>query len=579
MKGPLARILRSFLRYPWWCTLTLLSALGTTLLGLVFPQITRYAIDEVVAPGRLDRLPWMVLVLVLAFLLRDLLNALRVFWNNQLEQQVLLDLRQSLFSHLQRLSVTYYEKHPSGDVVSRLIDDINHVERVMLDGTEQGVVSVLTMVGVFWMLLNLHPTLALLSLLPIPLLLAGALAYTRGAHKRHRKIREMTGRLSAYLFDSVSGVREIRTFSAEGHEAERFHERADACKESTLSVMRLWGVYSSSMNFFASLGYVFLLAYGCRLLAEGGGTEFTFGDFSAFLLYVPMFYQPVQRLHGINQMMQQARAAAERLFDLLDAPVDVKDRPFARPITERPAGRIEFRNVHFSYSANVPILQGIDLTAMPGSVTAIVGTTGAGKSTLVSLIPRFYDPGEGAILLDGTDLRDFTLATSRAQIGIVAQEPFLFNGSIRENLLYGRRTANDQEIRDALEAAHAWDFVSQLETGWDAPVGERGVRLSVGEKQRLAIARALLKDPPVLILDEATSSVDTTTELHIQRALHRLMEGRTTFIIAHRLSTIRKADQILVLEKGRICERGSHNELIQQRGRYRQLHQAQMEPI
>ena len=541
--------------------------------ALVFPRLVQAIIDHVGQGRRSGYFP-LAAGLAGAFLLRDLFNSLHILINNIFEQNVIYDMRRDVFARLQRLPVGYFDQRASGDLMTRVIEDVNAVERVLIDGTEQGTIAISSVALVLVILFCKNPALAATALTPVPVLAGGALWYTLTAHRRYRAQRRASSAMNAFLMDSLQGVRQIKAFGRQRHEDERFARRADDLRQSTLGVMKVWAIYSPAMLFAASLGTALVLWLGGSMVAAG---KLTVGELVGFILYLAFFYEPVAKLHGLNQMLQSARAAGERVFDILDATEERSGAAARRQgaLAEPVRGEVRYENVSFSYGQGRTALQHVSLEARPGQMIALVGPTGSGKSTLVNLLPAFYEISSGRITIDGQDIAGLSLESLRAHLSVVSQEAFLFNGTVRENILYGKLGAGAEELVAAARAANCHDFIARLPEGYDSRVGERGVKLSVGEKQRVSIARALLKNAPILILDEATASVDTATEKLIQEALDRLMANRTSFVIAHRLSTIRHADQILVMRRGEIAERGTHEELTEQNGLYAKLSRIQ----
>lgn len=561
------RVLPWLRRYPLMAFGQISCAIIGTLLVLVPPNAVKKVIDEVIDKHQPDKLVPLVLIAAAAYFGRDLLNSLRINLNNTLEQRVICDMRSDLYQRLQILPLTWFDNKPTGDLMTTITEDVNAMERVLIDGVEQGLIAILQIVAVGIWMFYVSPHLGLIALAPIPFLMVGAWLYSSTAKGRYKAVRNSTSEMNSMLHDNISGIRQIKAYNMETAELDRFNSFSHRLRHATLRVMRAWSIYNPSMSTISAMGIVLVLFFGGREVLAGSLSQ---GEFVAFVFLMPSFLEPTNRLHQLNQILQAGRAAADRVFGILEA----EPEPSAADAGETlrlTKGHVTFDNVRFTYSGKSATLSGVSLEARPGQAIALVGPTGAGKSTIINLLTRFYEYDSGDIRIDGQSIRDVSKASLRSAIGYVTQESFLFNGTVRENLLIARREATDDELWSVLNAANAADFTRRLPEGLDTQVGERGVRLSVGEKQRLSIARALLKNPPILLLDEATASVDTETERLIQEALERLMVNRTTFVIAHRLSTVRHADRIYVLNLGQIAEQGTHDQLLEKNGRYASL--------
>jgi ATP-binding cassette subfamily B protein/subfamily B ATP-binding cassette protein MsbA len=580
----LLRVIRYIHPYRQLAYATLLAAMLTTLMDLVPPWLVKVVIDDVIKAGHLVLLKWVIGALVGVYLLKNLLNMARIRFNNTLEQKVIYRMRDEVYRALQNLSISYFDNRATGEMMSRVNSDVNNLERIIIDGVEAIVMASLTLLGISVMLFAIDWKLALLALLPIPFLALGASIFTRKVHSLYHQLRQKLAQLNALLQDNLSGIREIMAFNRQEYERGRFNKKSQGYCETQLKVARLWSFYSPGMIFLGSMGTVLILSFGAHQVVQG---RMTVGELVAFLSYLALFYTPINQIHSVNHMLQHALASGERVFEIIDARPEVQDPE--DPITPAAAlhphgppdikvlGYVAFRRVSFDYREDVPVLRDVDFEVQPGEKIALVGPSGSGKSTLIKLLMRFYDVDQGSITIDGVDIRRFKLSDLRDQIAMVQQEPFLFNGTVRENILYGDLSADEDRIIAAAKAARAHEFIENLPEGYATWIGERGVKLSVGQKQRLAIARALLKDPPIIILDEATSNIDTETEAKIQEALECLIQNRTTFIIAHRLSTLKHVDRILVIKNGRVVESGTHEELLQLKGLYTTLYEAQFQ--
>ena len=579
-QNTILRVSRYLFRYKALFSCTLLFAASMTLLEISVPIAIQSIFDEIEGSGSIEALWQGIIVIALLYIGSEVFNCLRIRVNNTLEQKVLLDMRSDLHSQLLRLSVGFYDQRKSGELASRVIEDVAAVERALLDGTEQGLGALLKIVGISTALFLMQPTLALCVFLPVPILLVVGILYSKRSRTVWKTVRESASDLNSLIVEDIQGNRLIQSFGLQEREKARFAVKAEDLKEKNIKAMFRWAYYSPATTLVTKLGFLSIVAIGGYMVFQSD-QNLSIGTLIAFFLLANMLYQPIAQLHGLNHLLAAGRASGERVFEILDSPIEVPESPKAKKIDESSDQgiRIEFKNVSFQYPERDAVLSDLNLIIEPKKITALVGHTGAGKTTIANLAMRTYDVSSGTVYISGIDIRELSHKSLNEQIGYVAQDPFLFDGTIRDNLILGKPEANDVEIYNALDKASALEFVQALPQGMDTRIGEKGIRLSQGEKQRITIARVLLKNPPFVVLDEATASVDTITEKKIQQALDNLANQRTVLVIAHRLSTVKKADHIAVVEKGRVIEAGSHQVLLDKNQTYAKLWQYQSDWI
>ena len=552
--------------------------LGLVAAQLLIPWIIRLLIDklttEPLGQDTIDFITRISLIALVVFVARAIMQFIRSYAAHVAGWGVVSDARRLVYEHIQKLSLRFYEDKQTGQLMSRIINDTDLFERMIAHALPDVVVNTITLVGVTIILLSMNVRLTLLTLIPIPLIVAAVIGYSKLVRPAFKNRQQSVGELNAVLNDSLSGIREVKAFAREEDALDKVDDKIQLVLHKNLRALKLMAIFNPIFDFAAGIGQLLVIYFGARMAING---TLSIADLVAFFLYLDSFYTPVRNLGNSMEAVQESLAGFERIADILTVSPEITSPAHPHNFPEPIQGNIRFEDVAFHYIEGEEVLKDINLDISAGSTIALIGPTGVGKTTLVSLISRFYDVISGRISIDGVDVREIDLDQLHLSISMVLQDVFLFHGTIRENIMFGKPDATEEELIRAAEIANASEFIERMPDGFDTLIGERGVKLSGGQKQRLSIARAVLKDSPILILDEATSSVDTETELLIQQALDRLIEGRTTIIIAHRLSTIRDADRIIALEGTGIVEAGTHAQLLEKRGLYFKLHTAQQQ--
>ena len=563
------RILKQGREYWKYLIIAGISLLAITAFNLVTPWKVRQLVDVLSKEdsNKMEMIRNIAIVLAVAYILRAIFTYLNRYLSHVAAWKLVADIRVTVYEQLQKLSLGFYHDKQTGQLMSRAINDTATFEVLIAHAVPDLVTNILVLIGTGVLLFIISPLLAALTLIPIPFLIIGGGIFTKKILPNFREAQGTLGELNAVMQDNISGIKEIQAFNQQSRERRRIEKRANKYTTAILHALKLSAVFHPVVEMISSLGTVIIVAFG-GWLALGGHVDTA--DIVGFIMFLGLFYQPITTLARVIEDLQQATAGAERVFELIDAQPDIVDSEGAVAV-ENSKGKIAFKNVNFHYDSQSPVLKDVSFTAKSGQMVALVGPTGVGKTTIISLIARFYDPISGEIQIDGRNIKDVTVASLRNQISIVLQDVFLFNGSVADNIAYGSRNTSFEEVVRAAKIARAHEFIKEMPEGYDTLIGERGVRLSEGQKQRLSIARAILRDTPILILDEATASVDVETERQIQQAIGELAGNCTIIVIAHRLSTVKKADKILVLKDGEIVERGTHSQLLELDGLYRQL--------
>ncbi|MFY9563015.1 MAG: ABC transporter ATP-binding protein [Limnochordia bacterium] len=568
--GQLKRLMQYLKPYRKQVLITILLMFAATIIDNSSPYIVQLAVDEFIPARKTGLLVAVTLAYAAAVVLGYIFTRYKIQFGNRTGQYVLYDLRRDLFNHIQGLSLNFFDNNSAGKVMVRIVNDVNTLNQLFTNGFVNVISEVSVLIVIAIAMFAIHAKLALVTLASAPLFMT-LLVLTRNEIKRRwRDMRKKVANMNAYLHENITGMRVIQAFVRQKENNRLFHEVIGDVFNSWMRAIRLNAAFGPAVHLVSIIGTIIVYWYGSKLLAIEGVTP---GVVISFSLYLERFWAPVRMLSNFYNQLLVAMASSERIFELLDQKPQVLNLSEER--LERIQGRVEFRDVYFHYEPEKPVLHGINFVVQPGETIALVGPTGSGKSTIINLLARFYDPVQGQILIDGHDIRYLDLGSLRSKIGVMLQDPFVFSGTVMDNIRYGKLDASEDEVIEVAKAVYAHDFIKEMENGYQTMVNERGSRLSIGQRQLICFARVLLADPQILILDEATSSVDTHTEILLQKAINKLLEGRTSFVIAHRLSTIRNADRIMVVDKGRIAEIGTHEQLMARKGSYHQLYTVQ----